>query len=146
MDFSHAESTRFLGAFNASANGSQALAVELDTIWNPEYKDTKGSNHVGIDVNNPVSVAVAPASYYSDMKGKNESINLSSGKPIQVWVDYDGTILSVWIAPLEVKKPSPPLLSHPINLSEIFPNISKLYVGFSAATGNAVSGHYILVS
>ncbi|RID41428.1 hypothetical protein BRARA_J01388 [Brassica rapa] len=118
MDFSHAESTRFLGAFNASANGSQALAVELDTIWNPEYKDTKGSNHVGIDVNNPVSVAV--------------------------WVDYDGTILSVWIAPLEVKKPSPPLLSHPINLSEIFPNISKLYVGFSAATGNAVSGHYIL--
>ncbi|CAN6863064.1 unnamed protein product [Brassica oleracea] len=144
MDFSHAQDSRFLGAFNASANGSQALAVELDTIWNPEYKDTKGRNHVGIDVNNPVSVAVAPASYYSDKKGRNENMTLLSGKPIHVWVDYDGTVLSVWIAPLKAQKPSRPLLSHPINLSKIFPNRSKLFVGFSAATGNAVSGHYIL--
>ncbi|KAF8102368.1 hypothetical protein N665_0198s0076 [Sinapis alba] len=144
MDFSHAQNTRFLGIFNASTNGSHVLAVELDTIWNPEFKDTKGSNHVGIDVNNPVSVAVAPASYYSDMKGRNESMNFLSGKPIQVWVDYDGTMLNVWIAPLEVQKPSRPLLSQPINLSQIFPNRSKLFVGFSAATGNAVSGHYIL--
>ncbi|KAJ4875078.1 L-type lectin-domain containing receptor kinase I.9 [Raphanus sativus] len=144
LEFSHAQETRYLGAFNASANGSHALAVELDTIWNPEFKDAK-SNHVGIDVNNPVSLAVAPAAYYSDMKGKNESMNLLSGKPIQVWVDYDGTMLSVWLAPLQVqKRPSRPLLSHPINLEEIFPNRSQLYVGFSASTGNAVSDHYIL--
>ncbi|WZZ90336.1 hypothetical protein YC2023_118915 [Brassica napus] len=142
MDFSHAQAKRFLGAFNASTNGSQVLAVELDTLWNPEFKDTK-SNHVGIDVNNPISIGVAPASYYSDMNRKNESINLLSGKPVQVWVDYDGTMLNVSIAPLKVKKPSRPLLSHPINLSEIFPN-TKLFVGFSAATGNAVSGHYII--
>uniref|UniRef100_A0A0D3ED31 Legume lectin domain-containing protein n=1 Tax=Brassica oleracea var. oleracea TaxID=109376 RepID=A0A0D3ED31_BRAOL len=143
MDFSHAQAKRFLGAFNASTNGSQVLAVELDTLWNPEFKDTK-SNHVGIDVNNPISIGVAPASYYSDMNRKNESINLLSGKPVQVWVDYDGTMLNVSIAPLKVKKPSRPLLSHPINLSEIFPNRTKLFVGFSAATGNAVSGHYII--
>ncbi|CAH8389915.1 unnamed protein product [Eruca vesicaria subsp. sativa] len=53
-------------------------------------------------------------------------------------------MLNVSLAPVEVKKPSLPLLSQPINLSDIFPNRSKLFVGFSAATGNAVSDHYIL--
>ncbi|KAF3499872.1 hypothetical protein F2Q69_00044268 [Brassica cretica] len=71
-------------------------------------------------------------------------MNLLSGEPIQVWVDYEGTVLNVSIAPLKVKKPSRPLLSHPISLSEIFPNKSKLYVGFSASTGNAVSDQYIM--
>ncbi|KAG2299856.1 hypothetical protein Bca4012_011434 [Brassica carinata] len=148
MDFSHAQPTRYLGVFDAStlesSPSSHVLAVELDTIWNPEFKDIKGSNHVGIDVNSPVSVAVAPASYYSDIEKKNESMNLLSGKPVQVWVDYEDTMLNVSIAPLKVKKPSRPLLSHPIDLSDIFPNISKLYVGFSAATGNAVSDQYIM--
>ncbi|KAJ4883736.1 L-type lectin-domain containing receptor kinase I.9 [Raphanus sativus] len=147
MDFSHAQPTRYLGVFDAStlesSPSSRVLAVELDTIWNPEFKDSK-KNHVGIDVNSPKSLAVAPASYYSDIEKKNESMNLLSGKPIQVWVDYEGTVLNVSIAPLKVKKPSRPLLSHPINLSKIFPNISKLHVGFSAATGNAVSDQYIM--
>ncbi|CAH8323385.1 unnamed protein product [Eruca vesicaria subsp. sativa] len=146
-DFSHAHSARYLGVFNSStlesSPSSHVLAVELDTIWNPEFKDTK-SNHVGIDVNSPVSVGVASASYYSDKKGKNESMNLLGGKPIQVWVDYEGTMLNVSIAPLAVQKPSRPLLSQHINLKEIFPNRSQLFVGFSAATGNAISGHYIL--
>ncbi|CAL9244352.1 unnamed protein product, partial [Arabidopsis halleri] len=146
MDFTHAESTRYLGIFNASTSGSSSyhvLAVELDTIWNPDFKDID-HNHVGIDVNSPISVAIASASYYSDMKGSNESINLLSGNPIQVWVDYEGTLLNVSIAPLNVQKPSRPLLSHPINLSEFFPNRSRLFVGFSAATGTAISDQYIL--
>ncbi|KAF8102365.1 hypothetical protein N665_0198s0075 [Sinapis alba] len=146
MDFSHAQPTRYLGVFDAStldSPSSHVLAVELDTIWNPEFKDSK-KNHVGIDVNTPTSLRVAPASYYSDIERKNENMNLLSGKPIQVWVDYEGTVLNVSIAPPKVQKPSRPLLSHPINLAEIFPNISKLYVGFSAATGNAVSDQYIV--
>ncbi|KAG2333470.1 hypothetical protein Bca52824_004650 [Brassica carinata] len=145
LDFSHAQSTRYLGAFNASTV-PHALAVELDTIWNPEFNDIQGGvGHVGIDVNNPISIAVARPSYYSDTKGRNESLNLLSGNPIQVWVDYEGFVLNVSLAPLEVKKkPSRPLLSQPINFSDIFPNTSKLFVGFSAATGNAVSDHYIL--
>ncbi|KAL0735222.1 hypothetical protein Bca4012_011432 [Brassica carinata] len=88
IDFSHAQATRYVGTFNASTNGSHVLAVELDTIWNPEFNDVD-NNHVGIDVNNPVSVGVASASYCSDKKRKNESMNLLSGKPIQVWVDYE---------------------------------------------------------
>ncbi|CAG7910590.1 unnamed protein product [Brassica rapa] len=143
MDFPNARETRYLGAFNESTSGFPVLAVELDTIRNQEFGDID-NNHVGIDVNSPISVGIASASYYSDLKGKNESINLLSGKPIQVWVDYEGTVFNVSISPLQVQKPSRPLLSHPINLSEIFPNISQLFVGFSAATGNAVSAHYIL--
>ncbi|CAN8252658.1 unnamed protein product [Cochlearia groenlandica] len=142
-DFSHAQATRYLGVFNASTNGSNVLAIELDTVWHPEFNDIKG-NHVGIDVNNPISVAVAPSSFYSDKKGSNESINLLSGNPTQVWVDYDGTLLNVSIAPIEVEKPSRRLLSHPINLSETFPNVSRLFAGFAGATGNAVSDQYIL--
>ncbi|CAH2069348.1 unnamed protein product [Thlaspi arvense] len=146
MDFSHAESTRYLGIFNVSKNGSPSsdvLAVELDTIWNPDFEDID-NNHVGIDVHSPLSVAIASASYYSDIKKKNESINLLSGKPIQVWVDYEGTMLNVSMAPLEIKKPSLPLLSQGINFSEVFPNRSRVFVGFSAATGTALSYHYVL--
>uniref|UniRef100_A0A1J3H2Q1 non-specific serine/threonine protein kinase n=1 Tax=Noccaea caerulescens TaxID=107243 RepID=A0A1J3H2Q1_NOCCA len=141
MDFPSAQGRRYFGAFNASTN--DVFAVELDTIWNPEFNDID-ANHVGIDVHTPISVDIASASYYSDLKRKNESIKLLSGKPIQVWVDYEGTLLNVSIAPLEVQKPSRPLLSHRINLSEVFPNRSKLFVGFSAATGDAISGQYIL--
>ncbi|KAG2299857.1 hypothetical protein Bca52824_036329 [Brassica carinata] len=146
-DFSHAEATRYLGAFNASAlessPSSHVLAVELDTIWNPEFNDVI-NNHVGIDVNSPVSVGVASASYYSDSKGKNESMNLLSGKPIQVWVDYEGTVLNVSISPLKDQKPSRPLLSQHINLTQVFRNSSRLFVGFSASTGAAVSDQYIV--
>uniref|UniRef100_A0A0D3AKS4 non-specific serine/threonine protein kinase n=2 Tax=Brassica oleracea var. oleracea TaxID=109376 RepID=A0A0D3AKS4_BRAOL len=147
MDFSHAESDRYLGVFNVSKNGSPSsdvLAVELDTIRNPDFEDID-NNHVGIDVHSPLSVGTASASYYSDIKGNNQSINLLSGKPLQVWLDYEDTMLNVSIAPLEVlQKPSQPLLSQPINLTEVFPNSSKLFVGFSAATGTATSYQYIL--
>lgn len=145
-DFSHAESTRYLGIFNVSINGSPSsdvFAVELDTIWNPDFEDIN-NNHVGVDVHSPMSVGIASASYYSDVTKKNESINLLSGKPIQVWVDYEGILLNVSMAPLEVKKPSRPLLSQEINFSEVFPNRSGLFVGFSAATGTAISYQYVL--
>ncbi|CAH8333841.1 unnamed protein product [Eruca vesicaria subsp. sativa] len=141
LDFSNAQATRYLGAFNASV--THAIAVELDTIWNPEFNDIKGGNgHVGIDVTNPISIAVAQPSYYS--KGRNVSLSLLSRNSTQVWVDYDGSMLNVSLAPLDVKKPSLPLLSQRINFSDVFPNRSKLFVGFSAATGNAVSDQYIL--
>ncbi|KAF8100421.1 hypothetical protein N665_0224s0008 [Sinapis alba] len=146
MDFSHAESDRYLGVFNVSKTGSPSsdvLAVELDTIWNPDFEDID-NNHVGIDVHSPLSVGIASASYYSEIKRKNETINLLSGKPIQVWVDYEDTVLNISMSPLEVQKPSQPLLSQAINLTEVFPNRSRLFVGFSAATGTATSYQYIL--
>ncbi|CAA7046393.1 unnamed protein product [Microthlaspi erraticum] len=144
-DLTLAQPARFLGIFNASTNGDdsfQLFAVELDTVKNLDFGETS-NNHVGIDVNSPISVESAPASYFSRKEQRNVRLNLSSGDPIQVWIDYKGTLLNVSVAPLEAEKPSRPLLSRSINLSEVFRS-ENLFVGFSAATGTAISYHYLL--
>ncbi|XP_010443826.1 PREDICTED: putative L-type lectin-domain containing receptor kinase I.11 [Camelina sativa] len=145
IDFTQADPTQYLGLFNISTNGSpssQLLAIELDTVESAEFDDVD-KNHVGIDVNSLNSVESASASYFSDTKGKKQSIKLLSGDPIQVWVDYEGTLLNVTVAPLRIQKPNHPLLSRSINLTDIFPD-QRLFFGFSAATGSLVSYQYIL--
>ncbi|KAJ4872139.1 L-type lectin-domain containing receptor kinase I.7 [Raphanus sativus] len=145
-DFTHAEPTRFFGIFNTSSNGStstRVLAIELDTALAPELKDIS-DNHVGIDVNSPVSKLSANASYFSDREGRNIDVKLLSGDPIQVWVDYQGNTLNVTLAPLKVQKPSRPLLSSTsIDLTEIVQG-RRMFFGFSGATGSIMSYQYIL--
>ncbi|KAG2311073.1 hypothetical protein Bca52824_022630 [Brassica carinata] len=143
-DFIGAEPTRFLGLFNANGSDStRVLAVELDTSIAPDVGDISG-NHVGIDVNSAKSVVSANASYYSDKEGRKIDINLLSGDPIQVWVDYEGTTLNVSLAPLRNHKPSRPLLSSTsINLTEIVQG-RRVFVGFSGSTGSIMSYQYIL--
>ncbi|CAH8306290.1 unnamed protein product [Eruca vesicaria subsp. sativa] len=111
-------------------------------------------NHVGIDVNSIVSVESANASYFSETDRKNISFPLASGKSILVWIDYDGVekLLNVTLAPVPTKptspllsrsiKPSVPLLSKFINVSEIFSE--TMFVGFSGSTGTVKSDQYIL--
>ncbi|KFK33933.1 hypothetical protein AALP_AA5G080000 [Arabis alpina] len=144
MDLSLAYATQYMGVFSIPTNGtfsSHLLAIELDTVKTVEFNELE-KPHVGIDVNSPISVESALPSYFSNAFRKNISINLLSGEPIQVWVDYDGLLLNVSLAPIEIEKPNRPLLSRAINLSEIFQD--KMYVGFSASTGNMLSNHYIL--
>ncbi|KFK27563.1 hypothetical protein AALP_AA8G400100 [Arabis alpina] len=138
-DFSGAEPTRFFGIFNSNGSTStRVLAIELDISLAAELKDIS-DNHVGIDVNSAMSLESANASYFSDKKGENQSIDLLSGKPLQVWVDYEGTTLKVTIAPLKNKKPSRPLVSSTvINLTEILQS-RRMFVGFSGATGSIMS-------
>ncbi|KAF8112144.1 hypothetical protein N665_0066s0022 [Sinapis alba] len=146
MNLTRADPTQYLGLLNMSSNGSpssQILAVELDTVKTAEFEDID-NNHVGIDENSLRSVVSASASYYSDREGRNKSLTLLSGDPIQVWIDYEGTLLNVTLAPLIIdEKPSKPLLSRNINLTAIFPG-RKAFVGFSASTGTLVSYQYIL--
>ncbi|XP_024009741.1 probable L-type lectin-domain containing receptor kinase I.6 [Eutrema salsugineum] len=145
MDLTHAEATQFLGLFNISTQGSSSshlVAVELDTAHSAEFDDID-ANHVGIDVNGLTSIVSAPAAYFSDIEGKNENITLLSGDPIQVWVEYGGNLLNVSLAPHKTQKPSQPLLSRSINLSESFPD-RKIFLGFSGATGTLISYQYIL--
>lgn len=145
MDLTHADATQFLGLFNISTQGSPSshvVAVELDTALSAEFDDID-ANHVGIDVNSLVSIASTPAAYFSEIEGKNKSIKLLSGLPIQVWVDYGGNVLNVSLAPHKIQKPSQPLLSRSINLSETFPD-RKIFLGFSGATGTLISYQYIL--
>ncbi|CAH2069345.1 unnamed protein product [Thlaspi arvense] len=145
VDFTQADPTQYLGLFNISTNGSpssQLLAIELDTVQSAEFDDID-KNHVGIDINSLNSVESASASYFSNTKGKKQSIKLLSGEPLQVWVDYGGSLLNVTVAPLRIQKPYHPLLSRSINLTEIFPD-RRLFFGFSAATGSLISYQYIL--
>jgi hypothetical protein len=145
-DFSHALLSRYLGLFNNSNNGNSTnhiLAIELDTVLDPEFGDIS-MNHVGIDVNGMKSVASAPAMYFSSKEGKNISLELMSGNPMHLWIDYDEAekLLNVTLAPTTIPKPNRPLLSTHIDLSQIL--LESMYVGFSSATGTLASDHYIL--
>jgi hypothetical protein len=112
------------------------LAIELDTMQNSEVQDID-NNHIGIDANSLVSVASTTAGYYTSA-GEFHSLSLSSGEPMQVWVDYESnhSRLDVTVAPYyqSCTKPSLPLLSVICDLSSVLPPSSGAYAGFSAAT------------
>ena len=142
---------QFLGLLNQWNNGNSSnrlLAIELDTIQNTEFGDIDG-NHIGIDVNSLRSNASHTAGYYySDDDGALfHNLSLTSGKPMQVWVDYDSklTMLNVSIAPYNRSsiKPTKSLLSVTYHLSSLL-HTTTVYAGFSSATGIAPSKHYIL--
>ncbi|KAL0735150.1 hypothetical protein Bca4012_011360 [Brassica carinata] len=139
--------TSGLGLFSTSNDNkttNHILAIELDTNDSPEALDIS-SNHVGIDINSKISVVSADASYFNDTEGENLTLLLASGNSILIWIDYDGIEkrLDVTLAPLPTPKPvspllsssikpSVPLLSRYINISEIFNE--TMFVGFSGST------------
>jgi len=123
--------SQYLGLFNETNNGNQtnhAVAVELDTIYNSDFNDIN-DNHVGIDINGLVSERSASAGYYSQLNGKLTNLTLISGHPMHVWMEYDGMEkqINVTIAPIEVDKPSRPLLTLSRDLSPILN--SSMYIG-----------------
>ncbi|KAM3739820.1 hypothetical protein ACB098_08G051100 [Castanea mollissima] len=146
-NFTHAGGNQYLGLFNSSNEGlptNHILAIELDTVLNPEFGDND-KNHVAIDVNSLNSTESAPAMYFSNKEGKNISLELTSGNPMHLWIDYDEAekLLNVTLAPAGIPKSNQPLMSKPIDLSQYL--LESMYVGFSAATGTLVpSNHYVL--
>ncbi|KAF8768800.1 hypothetical protein HU200_007362 [Digitaria exilis] len=109
-------------------------------------------NHVGVDVNSLVSNLSEPAAYYAgdddDNPNKLAPVTLESAQPIQAWIDYDGGILNVTVAPVSVPadgRPRRPLISTKLDLRPIFKDKQDMYyVGFSSSTGKLASSHYIL--
>lgn len=146
-NFSDTMPTQYLGLINDHNNGDPAnrfFAVELDTNWNDEFKDIN-NNHVGIDINDLVSVNSSSAGYYDDSnEGNFQNLTLASYEMMQVWVEYDGgrRQISVSLAPINMAKPTKPLLSTSYNLSTVLPDM--VYVGFSASTGSFDSRQYVL--
>ncbi|CAL8165306.1 unnamed protein product [Prunus armeniaca] len=137
---------RFLGLFNLANNGNttnHVFAVELDTVWTEGFNDID-NNHVGIDINGLKSEDSASAAYYAKKNGGLRNLTLISGQPMQVWVDYDGTMkqINVTLAPTNVDKPHAPLISLNYDLSSILNR--TMYVGFSSATGSLPTSHYVL--
>ncbi|CAA0835865.1 Lectin-domain containing receptor kinase VI.4 [Striga hermonthica] len=74
-----------------------------------------------------------------------EEIDMERDGPIQAWIEYDGTtgLVNLTISPIDIPKPIHPLISRPIDLSTVLID-QGMYVGFSAATGEQTSSHYIL--
>ncbi|KAI8573937.1 hypothetical protein RHMOL_Rhmol01G0314900 [Rhododendron molle] len=145
-DFTHAIGNQYFGLLNITNNGlpsNHLLAIELDTIPNPEFNDTD-DNHVGIDINSLISNVSATVTYYSNTEQLNRSLLLISGSPMHVWIEYDGfeNVLNVTIAPIMSPKPDVSLLSTHINLSSIL--LDSMYVGFSASTALSTGNYYIL--
>nr|AAR11298.1 lectin-like receptor kinase 7;1 [Medicago truncatula] len=140
--------SQYLGLFNDSNSGNSSnhvFGVELDTRQNFEFDDIN-DNHVGIDINDLKSADSTPAGYY-DGYGQFKDLSLSSGYPMQVWIEYDGVKkkIDVTLAPMSVgasNKPTQPLLSLTKDLSSILNN--RMYVGFSSSTGLMVASQYIL--
>ncbi|XP_064981171.1 L-type lectin-domain containing receptor kinase SIT2-like [Musa acuminata AAA Group] len=145
-NFSQALGSQYLGLFNMSNNGNSTnhvLAIELDTIRNPEFHDID-NNHVGIDINSLTSNQSYTAGYYPNDTDSFQNLSLSSGRAMQLWVDYDSEkmLLDVTLAPVPVAKPRKPLLSAPVDLSSVFSD--TMYVGFSSSTGPFLTSHYVL--
>ncbi|KAK6149923.1 hypothetical protein DH2020_017448 [Rehmannia glutinosa] len=147
-------SAQHLGLFNFSNNGNpnnHVFGVEFDVFENEEFDDIN-DNHVGIDVNSLISVRAYEAGYWPDDFRRKEDgspdersfrrLTLNNGRNYQVWIDYvDGTV-NVTMAPVGMKRPNQPLLSVPLNLSDVVED--EMYVGFTASTGALIESHKIL--
>ena len=121
--------SQYLGLFNGNNNGNDTnhvVAVELDTITSSEFDDIN-DNHVGIDINGLRSVDSAPAGYHASPGNRLTNLSLISGKPMQLWVEYDGEKkqLNVTLAPINVGKPTVPLLSLASDLSSILQDTAR---------------------
>ncbi|XP_057459156.1 L-type lectin-domain containing receptor kinase S.4-like [Lotus japonicus] len=139
--------SQYLGLLNKTNIGNLSnhlLAVEFDTVQDFEFKDIN-DNHVGININNLVSNASAPAGYFTEdsSSSSKQNLTLQSGKPILAWVDYDSAVnvISVTLSSSS-SKPKKPILSYALDLSPILQE--SMYVGFSASTGLLASSHYVL--
>ncbi|XP_020256344.1 L-type lectin-domain containing receptor kinase IV.1-like [Asparagus officinalis] len=138
--------SQFLGLFTPENNGNSSnhiFTIELDTLQNPEFLDIN-DNHVGIDINSLISNQSLPAGYYEDGTGSFQSLTLISGKPMQLWVDFDADKMqiNVTLSPMGMSKPIKPLLSDIVDLSSLI--LDNMYVGFSSADGPFRTHHYVL--
>ncbi|XXG54524.1 hypothetical protein AAC387_Pa03g2380 [Persea americana] len=143
-DLTAASASQYLGLFNDGNSSNHFVAIEFDTMKTLQFKDID-NNHVGVDVNNLTSVKSASAAYFTNGNGGFRNFSLGSGSPIQVWIEYSNLEkqINVTLSPTNVAKPNIPLLSLAMDLSPIIED--SMYVGFSAATGDAAaSSHYIL--
>ncbi|XP_051130331.1 L-type lectin-domain containing receptor kinase VIII.2-like [Andrographis paniculata] len=108
------------------------LAVELDTYMDKTYNDVN-NNHVGLDIETPVSVKV----------GNLSSVNLvlNNGEKLQCWIDYEasGKRIEVRVSKFGETKPVDPLLFYyPLDLSQMWGDEKNgVFVGFVSSNGNS---------
>uniref|UniRef100_A0ACD5Z409 Uncharacterized protein n=1 Tax=Avena sativa TaxID=4498 RepID=A0ACD5Z409_AVESA len=146
MDFSSALPTQWFGVFNSANQGNSSnhiFAVELDTVNNRDLQDID-ANHVGININSIVSNKSNTAGFYDDKTGIFNTLNLTGGERLQLWIDYESesTRINVTMSPLDMTKPARPLISDIYDLSTVI--TEDAYLGFGSSAGRDDSRHYIL--
>jgi len=96
-----------------------------------------GENHIDIEVKSMVFVDSLIKNFYRS-NTRFESSELSSGKPMQVWVEYDSQLQKLNITLEEfdefhlTKPQSLPQFSFSVNLSSLISDSDLVYAGFSA--------------
>jgi len=152
--FTNVTSYGSFGLLDPNNNGklsNHLVSIELDIRYNREFGDID-DNHVGININSLNSSVSSPAGYYTDDTFSDlHPLRLSSGKEMQVWIDYDQRLmqLNVSLAPIPEPKPKHSLLSHTIepkhsllshtiDLSQVL--LDYMYVGFSSSSWDSYGG------
>jgi len=112
-----------------------SIGVEFDTWDNKKETDTRNDpddNHIGINLNGEFNGKTAPVSPLFE-----------NGQVWDAWIDYDGSQLEVRTNPTG-KRPTKPLLTRELNISEILGGTPEAFIGFTSATGGAYANHDIL--
>lgn len=113
----------------------KSIGVEFDTWNNHRERDTRNdsdSNHVGINIQgefNGPTVGVSPL--------------FENGKIWYAWIDYDGRQVEVRTNTTG-KRPSKPLLTRELDISDLLGEVPEAFIGFTSATGGAFANHEIL--
>lgn len=144
---SSSQNLGFLNRTNDGNPNNHVFGVEFDVFKNQEFDDID-DNHVGINLNSLKSTVAHSAGYWQDDRSgaaddkSLKKLKLNNGENYQVWIDYSDSFMNVTMARVGMKRPSNPLLSVPLNLSDIFED--EMYIGFTSSTGALVERHMIL--
>ncbi|KAL8465578.1 hypothetical protein ACS0TY_034893 [Phlomoides rotata] len=142
---------QFFGLFNSRPpTVGPLLAIEFDMGRNPEFSDPD-SNHVGIDLNNIVSITTQTAGYYEGNGSGNSTnstfvpVNMRNGQNIHAWIEFNGpgNEINVTIAPAGMARPATPLLTFrdPVIANYFGP---EMFIGFSASKTQWVEAQRVL--
>lgn len=125
----------YLGLFNSlsAINNVSIIAIEFDTRLDEGFNDSS-DNHVGFDINSPISLKAEDLS--------PRGVELKSGNLITAWIDYynDESMLKIWLRNSS-DKPENPVMFIKYDLSIHFQEY--MYVGFSAATEGSTEVHTV---
>ncbi|XP_043688518.1 L-type lectin-domain containing receptor kinase VII.1-like isoform X2 [Telopea speciosissima] len=114
------------------------MAMPTTTFWESNLMSsrTKSSVISTTTMSASISTPSDPPPLKPPVTGMNNGVNY------QVWIDYSDSQLNVTMARAGTKRPRKPLISTPLNLSDVL--LDEMYVGFTAATGVLVESHRIL--
>ncbi|KAG6557521.1 hypothetical protein Mapa_000795 [Marchantia paleacea] len=105
----------------------RTLTVEFDTYQNSDSGDIDG-NHVGVDLGNDTSEVARSAS--------DVGIDLAANQTVYTWIQYDSSTQTLEVRISSNKtKPAEAFLHYALNIFDVFPPDSSVYLGFSASNG-----------